>query len=382
MHDSFLPDQRPRTKIVPWILVAIGSVVLGILSVKVVVHERNTDQQKARTLRGPIPVEVTPARVETINEVVGGSGQAVQYTTVNVTSRLSARIVEMPVNIGSFVKNGGLIARFDDRVPKATVAANREFLEASKVKAKNYDIQLKRLLALRERHMASDYDVETAESNLAVANQTIAAAQQALVQSEVDLEYTVLNSPVNGVVIERPANLDETTRLDEEVVQVGEIDSIYLKALIGEEKVGSVHLNMAAEASFDSYPGEVFTGTVEKIDPQTNPLTHTFAVYIKIANPRWRLTPGLTGFARLTLSRRALTVPNTAVLNPVGDHASVFVIDSRKRAHQRSVRVGMMSGVITEILSGLQEGDSVVVTGQLYLLENDEVRINAASARS
>ncbi len=360
---------------------ALGSTVLAVLAVKVIIHERNTDQLKARTLRGPIPVEVAPARITTINEVVGGSGQTVQYTTVNVTTKVQARIVQLPVNVGSFVKSGDLLAKFDDRITKATVDANRGLLEASKVKAKNYEIQLKRLLALQERHMAADYDVETAESNLATARQTIAAAQEALVQSEVDLEYTVLSSPVNGVVIERPANLNETAKLDEEIAQIGEIDHIYLKALIGEEKVGSIHLNMAAEAGFDAYPGEVFTGNVEKIDPQTNPLTHSFAAYIKIDNPGWRLTPGLTGFARLTLSRRALAVPNTAVLNPVGDHASVFVIDPRDRAHQRPVRIGMMSGAFTEILSGLQEGESIVVTGQLYLLENDEVRINAADAR-
>ena len=91
--------------------------------------------------------------------------------------------------------------------------------------------------------------------------------------------------------------------------------------------------------------------------------------------------PGLTGFARLKHSRRALAVPSTAVLNPVGDHASVFVIDPQRRAHQRSVRLGVVSGALTEILSGLQEGDQIAVTGQLYLLENDEVRINPANAR-
>ncbi|MBV9128652.1 MAG: efflux RND transporter periplasmic adaptor subunit [Verrucomicrobia bacterium] len=380
MHQPLKPTPPPRVRILPWILVALGCVVLGVLGFKVIVHERNTDQQKARTLRGPIPVEVAPARIAAIEEVVGGSGQIVQYTTVNVTARLPARIVELPVNIGVFVKAGDLIARFDDRVPKATVAANRELLEASRTKAKNYETQLKRLTALQERHMAADYDVETAESNLATAKQTIAAAQQALAQAEVDLEYTVLKSPVNGIVIDRPANLGETAKLDETIAVIGEIDNVYLKAIIGEEKIGSINLNMAAEASFDAYPGEVFKGTVEKIDPQTNPLTHAFATYIKIPNPGWRLKPGLTGFARLSLSRRALTVPSTAVLNPVGDHPSVFVIDSAKRAHQRAVRIGKISGALTEILDGLQEGETIVVTGQMYVLENDEVRVNAANA--
>ena len=317
----------------------------------------------------------------TIEEVVGGSGQIEQYTTVTVTSKLGTRIIEMPVNLGSFVKTGELLARLDDRVQKATVAANREMVETNKVKAKDYEIQWKRLVTLRAGKMAADFDLETAEVNYMTARQATAASDLALAQSEIDLEYTELRSPVNGIVIERPANLGELARADGEMLKLGEVDDVYMNAKIAEEEVGSVHLNMGAEVSFDAFPGEVFTGSVEKIDPKTNPVTHSFPVYVKLANPGWRLLPGLTGFARLKQSRRALTVPNTAVLNSVGDHASVFVIDSQRRAHQRSVRLGVMSGVLTEVLSGLQEGDLIAVTGQLYLTENDEVRINPANAR-
>ena len=275
VHRPVLPAQPTRRKILPWVLVAIGSVVLGVLGVKVVIHERTTDQQKARTLRGPIPVEVAPARVATLNEIVGGTGQAVQYTTVNITSRLQARIVELPIIVGTFVKIGGLIARFDDRVQKATVAANRAMVDSNQVKAKNYEIQLKRLVTLQERHMAADYDVETAEINSHQRDRPSRRRQQALVQSEVDLEYTVLKSPVNGIVIERPANLDEPPRLDGEIAQLGEIDNVYLNAKIAEEKIGSVHLNMTAEVSFDAYPGEVFTGSRRKNRSADQP-SHSF----------------------------------------------------------------------------------------------------------
>jgi len=380
VHQPISHEQSPRAKFLSWIMIAIGSVALGALVLKTLIHVRETDQLKARALRGPIPIEVAPARVTPIEVVFGGSGEVEQYRTVTVYSKLGSRIVELPVILGSFVKIDGLLAKLDDRVQKATVMANREMVAADKVKAKDYEIQLNRMIALRAQHRAADFDVETAEVNYVTNKQAIAAAEQALVQAEVDLEYTELKSPVNGVVIERPANLNEIAQTNAEVLKLGEIDDVFMNAKIAEEAVGYVHLNMPGEVSFDSYPGKVFKGIVEKIDPKTNPLTHSFPVYVKIANPGWHLTPGLTGFARLKQSRSALTVPNAAVLNPVGDHASVFVIDSDHRAHQRSVRVGVMSGNLTEILSGLQEGDVIAVAGQLYLLENDEVRINPANA--
>ncbi len=381
VHQPLSQAPPPRAKLLPWILIALGCVVLAVLVVKTLVHVRQTDQVKARALRGPIPIEAAPARVASIEEVVGGSGQIEQYTTLTVFSKLGTRITELPVFLGAFVKTGDLLAKLDDRVQHAAIVANRALVETNKVKAKDYESAFNRLTALHERKMAADYDVETAEISYMTAKQAVASAEQTLVQAEVELEYTVLKSPVNGIVIERPANLGELAIANAEVLKLGEIDDVYLNAKIAEEQVGSVRVHMGAEASFDAYPGEVFTGSVEKIDPKTNASTHSFSVYVKIPNPGWRLLPGLNGFARLKQSRRVLTVPNTAVLNPVGDHASVFVIDSQHHAHERSVRVGVMSGALTEILFGLQEGDLIAVAGQLYLAENDEVRINPASAR-
>lgn len=381
VHRPISPERPPRVKLLPWILVALGSVVLVALALMTLLHVRRTDQRKARLLKGPIPIEAGPARVAALEKVVGGSGQIEQYATVTVTSKLSTRIVNLPVNLGSFVKVGSLLAELDGRVQQATVAANQELFETNRVKARNYETQWKRLVSLRAQRMAADFDLETAEINLMTARQAVATTGLALEEAKVDLENTRLTSPVNGIVIERPANPGEFARANGEVLKLGEVDDVYMNAKIAEEEINSIRANMSAEVSFDAFPGEVFTGSVEKIDPKTNPVTHAFPVYIKIANPGWRLLPGLTGFARLKQSRRALSVPNTAVINPVGDHASVFVIDPQRRAHQRSVRLGVMAGALTEVLSGLQEGDLVALTGQVYLADNDEVLINPASAR-
>ena len=80
--------------------------------------------------------------------------------------------------------------------------------------------------------------------------------------------------------------------------------------------------------------------------------------------------------ARLVSSRMALAVPASAIINPVGDRASVFVVGDDKVVHLRDIRFGSTSGHVTEVVSGLQEGEQVVAVGQRDLRENDKVQVN------
>ena len=93
-----------------------------------------------------------------------------------------------------------------------------------------------------------------------------------------------------------------------------------------------------------------------------------------------RRRPVLSGFAR---SRRNLqnvvAVPSIAIMNPSGEQASIFVVDASGHANQRKVRTGAVVNAMTEITSGLREGEKVVTVGQLYLKENDKVHTTTRS---
>jgi len=147
---------------------------------------------------------------------------------------------------------------------------------------------------------------------------------------------------------------------------------VLLIAQVAEERVYSVSLDLPCEVGFDSYPGEVFKGVVAKIDPTTTPTNHAFPALIRIPNPELRLKPGLTGFARIFHQKMTLAVPSVAVMNPVGDHATLFIISDDWRAHLRDVRTGIVAGGYTEILFGLNENERVVTVGELWLQDNDK----------
>jgi RND family efflux transporter MFP subunit len=147
-------------------------------------------------------------------------------------------------------------------------------------------------------------------------------------------------------------------------------------AQVSEEKIGSVHLGMEGDVSTDGFPGVVFKGKVVKIDGSVNDTTRTFGVYISIPNEDVRLIPGITGYARLTNQHMGLAVPSTAVIDPVGDRATVFVVDGDHHAHARAVRRGLMADGMTEILDGLEEGEHVVTVGMQELHDKDRVLVN------
>jgi RND family efflux transporter MFP subunit len=224
------------------------------------------------------------------------------------------------------------------------------------------------MLTLQNKGFASEVEVEQART-------ADAAAQDEVVQAEFNLTNTRITSPAPAIVLLRNINPGEITGVGSPAFKLGIIEPVYMVAQVAEEKIASVHIGMDGEVSTDGFPGVVFTGKVAKIDGNINDLTRTFGVYISIPNHDLRLIPGITGYARLQNHRSGLAVPSTAVTDPVGDKATVFV-EKDGRAHARVVRRGLMADGLTEILDGLEEGEQVVTVGQLELRENDRVNIN------
>jgi RND family efflux transporter MFP subunit len=170
-------------------------------------------------------------------------------------------------------------------------------------------------------------------------------------------------------------NPGETTHREQIVMKLGSLNNVLLAAKMTEDKMHSVQLGLPAEASFPAFPGERFEGKVVKIDPNIDPVTRTFTTYLEIKNDDFRLKPGLSGFARIRRSAKdVLAVPSVAILNPSGEQASVFVVDTNGHANLRKIRPGVVVDAMTEVRDGLKEGEKVVTVGQLYLNNNDKVR--------
>ncbi len=377
---SAVEPSGSRMKPVHWIIFLVVCVVLGFLVFYTVVHVVETNPGKARMLGATSPVETVVAKRQTLDEVIGGSGAVEQSSTVVLTSQVDADVLEVPVKVGDLVKKGDLLLKLDDRLIQAQLEANREYVDVSNVKIKDQSRQVARYTALEQKSMGTPLELEKSEIALAEARQDLAKAKLTLRQAELDLEHVKLVSPIDGIVLERLVNPGESTHRDQIVLKLGSLNTVLMTAKITEEKMHALQVGLDAEVVFPAFPGENFSGKVVKIDPNIDPVTRTFTAYVEIKNADLRLKPGLSGFVRIRRSiQNVLAVPSIAIMNPSGEQATIYVVNDNDRANLRKVRPGAVVNAMTEIVSGLQEGEKVVTVGQLYLQENDKVHTTSRS---
>ncbi|MBI5632838.1 MAG: efflux RND transporter periplasmic adaptor subunit [Nitrospirae bacterium] len=361
------------------LLIAVILIGTGVTAVIVVSHMLKTDPKKARLVQGKMPVSVAEAKVDTIKEVVGASGQTQEVEKVALTALISQPITSFKVTIGNLVKKGEVLAEFDQKLIKAALAEAKENVNRTKTDLNYSKTNFKRMQNLFQDNLIAKVELEKADADIKRLQWEHSKAMQQWEKVTWDLHNTVIKSPVRGIILERQVNQGETPKLNDPVIIIGIIDDIFMLARIPEEKISYVHLQQHAEIMFDSFANETFSGEIVKIDPSTDPKTKTFAAYIRIRNSDLRIKPGLTGFARIKNDKKGLAVPTVAVVNPVGEAATVFVIDKDSVAHIRRVKTGVSGGGLTEITEGLQQGDQVATAGIAFLKEGDKVHIEGGN---
>lgn len=190
-------------------------------------------------------------------------------------------------------------------------------------------------------------------------------------------ENTVLVSPITGVVTARNYDPgDMTGQLP--VLTVGQITP-NVKVMINatENDFSKFKVGAPVEVTFDAYPGEQFEGKISRIYPTVNPSTRTFQTEILVANQQGKILPGM--FARVymdfgTASR--VVVPDLAVVKQTGSGNRYVYVYRDGRVSMNRVELGQRIGDTYELISGVEDGDSVVVVGQVRLADGVEVQVN------
>ena len=341
-------------------------------------YQRRYTAAEARKASLPIPVGASRAKVSKLETTVGAAGQVLQYTTVTLTSRIAAKIQKVLVNVGATIQSGAVLIE-DEKAPfEVALESARAQVESARVAEEKAAAELKSMEALKAKKMATELEVNNARVTLASKQAALQEANVKLIKAQLDLEATRLTSPVNGIVLARFVNSDERVEVNQVLLQLGDLEKIYLLAQVQDESVGRVHEGQPAEVFFSAYPTTTFKGTIEHVDPRIDPKTRAFTAYVTVHNPDLKLKPGLTGFMRVRIEKTALAVPTVAVINPFGENASVFAIDSNRRAVLTPVRVGLEAGGMIEIVSGLKEGTLVATAGTVDLVDNDRVRVESS----
>lgn len=190
------------------------------------------------------------------------------------------------------------------------------------------------------------------------------------------LENTVLTSPITGVVTARNYDPGDMTG-NLPVLTVGQLSPV-VKVLIGisENDMALVRKGMPVTVALDAFPDETFEGTVNRIYPTIDTSTRTFMAEVRIANPGERIKPGM--FARVGFdmgTKHNVVVPDRAVVKQTGSGNKYVYTYSNGRVAYKKVELGQRLGDSYELISGINDGDTVVIAGQSRLADNVPVQI-------
>ncbi len=346
-----------------------------------------TQMETAKVERGRIVAKVT------------ATGTLSALVTVQVGSQVSGRIAELRADFNSTVKKGELIAKIDPQLFQAAVEQQRANLVAAqgnlaKARAQAVDArrQADRAKELAARQLIAQADADTASSNAdalvagaQAAEGQVAQAQAALNSAQVNLAYTRILSPTNGVVISRNVDVGQTVAASLSAptlfVIAEDLAKMQVDTSVAEADVGRLAGGMDASFTVDAYPSEVFRGKVRQIRnaPQTVQNVVTYDAVIDVDNTAMKLRPGMTANVTFVYAQKddVLRVPNAALRfrPPPGmvadgggrngteppDRRTVWTLKGEKPTPAR-VKTGISDGSFTEVVDGALEAGDVVIT--------------------
>lgn len=190
------------------------------------------------------------------------------------------------------------------------------------------------------------------------------------------MENTVLTSPVTGVVTAR--NYDPGDMCGSmPVLTVGQLTpEVKVMINVSENDMNTLRQGMPVSVTFDAFPGETFSGKIARIYPTVDTATRTFGVEVRIANGAERIKPGM--FARVEVnlgSKDNVVVPDRAIVKQTGSGNKYVYVYSGGRVSYNKVELGQRLDENYELLSGIADGDTVVITGQTRLADGVEAII-------
>jgi membrane fusion protein (multidrug efflux system) len=326
---------------------------------------------KSKAAAPAVPVEVSTPRVGEMLAVYSGTAAIDADRAAIVMPKITAEIRQVLAQEGDHVRAGQVLSRLDDdqlRLQAAQAEANFRKLERDY--ARNLELQKRGLVSV------------TAFDNL---KYELDAARATYELSKLQLSYTFVRSPIDGVITVRRGSImpGNTVSPMGSVVDssasamfvVTDEKSLVLSISVPEGQLSKIAVGQPAQVTVDAVPGKVFSGRVALITPRVDRATATFPVKIEINDEEGLLRTGMFARVAIVYDRRpdAVQIPRSALLDSDGP-PTVFVVEGDK-AVERPLELGLSSGGFVEVLSGLRRDEQVVVVGQGALKAGTEVRV-------
>ena len=313
-----------------------------------------------------------------ITEAVTTTGTLEALRTVQVGPQVSGTIQSLEgVDFNSIVHKGQVVARLDPSllqvqvdIQQANIERQQTDIDSQEVQLLNDRKNLERTKELVDKGLANQTQFETADlqvktrvAQIASAKKQLVQAQANLAQAKLNVSYTQVQSPIDGVVVNRRVDIGQTVQSSMNITPFFDIATdlrqMKLTAAVDEAEIGKIQRGMDVEFTVDSFLPERFSGTVDavRLNASTNSNVVTYPVWINVSNDQLKLKPSMTANVRIIVStaRNVVRLPNTALrFRPTSDMYTALGLTPPAAGQGRAAAAGQLTPA--EIAAGNAAG--------------------------
>ena len=310
------------------------------------------------------PLAVTVERVATrdVAAPVTFTGSIEGTQSVAISSNVSGRVVEVLVEDGTYVAKGTPLFRMDAVKANNAVRSAQSAVRQAQVKYDNDCTAYHRQETLYSQGAVAVQQLDTARTQMLVSESDLETAQANLADAQKQVADATALSPVDGYVANRKVTRGQILAEGTTAMTVEQMDDVYVTCQVEQQYVSYITPGLAVEVRVDAYPDRVFTGTVEVVNPAADKDSRMFLVKARVPNGDFALKPGMFVHASVTdQPEPMMLVPKTCVQGKKGLSYVYVVADDGKSARRMRVELGDDVGDDVQIVSGLADGDEVIL---------------------
>jgi HlyD family secretion protein len=323
-----------------------------------------------------------------ITNIITCTGTVEPITKVEVGTQVSGRVEKIYVDYNSNVKKGDLLAELDQTVLAANLSSAQSNMASAKSEMEYQQKTYERYKVLYDKKLVSSADFESVQYAYEKAKNDYKVSLNNYQSAATNLSYAKIYSPIDGVVLSREVEEGQTVAASFSTPTLftiaNDLTKMRVIANVDEADIGNVLKGQRVTFTVDTYPGQEFEGDVTEVRQAATTTNNvvTYEVVINAPNPDLKLKPGLTATISIfTLEiKNVLTIPsealeynstNASAQKAANGKHTVWVMKGNSIV-PKEIEIGSRSNVLVEVISGLSEGDKVVVGGTSGTIQNTD----------
>lgn len=363
---------RQRMKV----FVLMGLICLVVFSCRPLSKESPKAEKPGET---PLPVKVIKAEFRELKEKLTFTGTIEPWRKMNIVPDISGKIARIYVKEGDRVIKGQLLAELDTQNLRLQLQQAEAALAAAQANFEDARKNKERMDRLFQEKAVSEQQYEKIKLAYEASKAQLEQAQAAVNLLRHNLEVSQMRAPFSGIVASKNANEGDVINpmmgsfsASSGVLTLMDFSKVKLAIEVSATEIGKIQKGQMAEIKVPNYPDKVFKGEVSLVNLAAEPTTKKFKVEVVVDNPDLVLRPGTFGEVIIEVASRTktLVIPQKAIV----EDRFVFVVEG-DRARKKEVVIGLQTVNEVEILSGLKEGELVIVEGNFGLVDGSPIII-------